>query len=815
MKKNLKNLLCFLSLFVVALTGCNTSTPQNNDPTNDIYDIYKNEGGELSYEEWLKSIKGADGSSILYGDSDPTTQGNNGDVYINSSTWDIFVKNGGNWVKIGNIMGQEGPKGDKGEPGNDGHTPVVTIGENGHWFVDGVDTGVKANGEDGVSVVKTEIDENGDLIITLSNGNTINAGNVVNKTKYTVTFYSTGGSAVNSQTIQNGGKATKPEDPVREGYEFVDWVDKDDNRWLFNIYPVTENLELFATWRACDYTVSFNANGGLGSMDPVSVKAHTSFTIPENGFTARRDSEFIGWKIDGEVDLLQPGDSIVITNDISLLALWRDDISNISIRNLYFSDYQGGDYYLEEIEDKFGVKFNLSTYDYVNWDEQVYNQVNSDNLPDVFHANVKSDNFGTYYKCWAEEGIIKPLPTNLDKWPNIKYLIEHTSNIEHLKIDGLLYGIPVAKDTTDYSTNFSPFTYIYRRDWAKQYGVYQENDEYTWEQFENLLSTFASELDGSGSYALGDAEWGFPSIVNFYKTTSGCYAQDTNGQYVNNFTTSAYITGLNKAKTFLNNGWYYPDQHMASSGDLNTKYCANKIGVLFENLTYSNYATIQNRLKKANPFNQNFNVDDATAIMKIKGEDGKYALEGAENWFSMTLFCNEISDSKLEKILDIFDWLLSEEGTRMSVFGLEGYDYEMVDGEPVLVEENWPKDNKGNYVTRTNGARNLRYAVSLGYDLNKYDPLTDHHAANYLHNWDQEMKTALASGQLRVVAANPEVAWLSTERKSLYTGYLLNESLISTLKYVYGQYNYAQYSSAFNNSYWAMVLAEINGILGQ
>ena len=34
----------------------------------------------------------------------------------------------------------------KGEPGKDGHTPEITIGENGNWFVDGVDIGVSAQG---------------------------------------------------------------------------------------------------------------------------------------------------------------------------------------------------------------------------------------------------------------------------------------------------------------------------------------------------------------------------------------------------------------------------------------------------------------------------------------------------------------------------------------------------------------------------------------------------------------------------------------------------------------------------------------------
>ena len=43
--------------------------------------------------------------------------------------------------------GQNGVDGEDGEDGQDGS--VVTIGQNGNWFIDGIDTGVKAEGSDG------------------------------------------------------------------------------------------------------------------------------------------------------------------------------------------------------------------------------------------------------------------------------------------------------------------------------------------------------------------------------------------------------------------------------------------------------------------------------------------------------------------------------------------------------------------------------------------------------------------------------------------------------------------------------------------
>ncbi len=52
--------------------------------------------------------------------------------------------------------GKDGANGADGKDGADGHSPVVTIGENGNWFIDGVDTGLTSKGEkgaDGDSVV--------------------------------------------------------------------------------------------------------------------------------------------------------------------------------------------------------------------------------------------------------------------------------------------------------------------------------------------------------------------------------------------------------------------------------------------------------------------------------------------------------------------------------------------------------------------------------------------------------------------------------------------------------------------------------------
>ncbi|WP_302683997.1 G5 domain-containing protein, partial [Streptococcus vestibularis] len=60
---------------------------------------------------------GRDGKDVLNGKVDPTTEGKDGDKYVNTETGDVFVKNNGTWEKEGNI---KGPKGDKGAQGLQG-----------------------------------------------------------------------------------------------------------------------------------------------------------------------------------------------------------------------------------------------------------------------------------------------------------------------------------------------------------------------------------------------------------------------------------------------------------------------------------------------------------------------------------------------------------------------------------------------------------------------------------------------------------------------------------------------------------------------
>lgn len=115
--------------------------------------------------------------------------------------------------------------------------------------------------------------------------------------------------------------------PKRDGYEFIGW--QMDGSFVKSINH--QNAELTAIWKKTA-TVSFDANGGDGTMTP---HAGTQITVPECTFVNGGYS-FDGWntKKDGSGTMYKPGDKI--SSDTVLYAQWKantsDDVTDASTK---------------------------------------------------------------------------------------------------------------------------------------------------------------------------------------------------------------------------------------------------------------------------------------------------------------------------------------------------------------------------------------------------------------------------------------------------------------------------------------------------
>jgi uncharacterized repeat protein (TIGR02543 family) len=129
-----------------------------------------------------------------------------------------------------------------------------------------------------------------------------------------VTFDSDGGTAVESQTVKEGGFATKPADPTKVGFTFDGWF-YDVSEWIFTVNKVNSDITLKAKWRVAMCTVSFNTDGGdaIASQD---VNYNTPIDLP---LPVREDYAFDGWFI-GEMKVESP---YTVTQSTILKAKWR------------------------------------------------------------------------------------------------------------------------------------------------------------------------------------------------------------------------------------------------------------------------------------------------------------------------------------------------------------------------------------------------------------------------------------------------------------------------------------------------------------
>ena len=97
--------------------------------------------------------------------------------------------------------------------------------------------------------------------------------------------------------------------------------------WDSDNYPIKAYLEPAAT-------LTFDANGGSGTMDSRQVMTGTAITLPECSFTAPAGKVFAGWEYDGKT--YAAGDEVAFSADVTLTAQWRTTFPDVSDSSAWY-----------------------------------------------------------------------------------------------------------------------------------------------------------------------------------------------------------------------------------------------------------------------------------------------------------------------------------------------------------------------------------------------------------------------------------------------------------------------------------------------
>ena len=124
-----------------------------------------------------------------------------------------------------------------------------------------------------------------------------------------------------------------------DDWTIIGWATSADGPKVYEAnekITLTENqTDLYAKW-AHKCTVTFDANGGSGTMNAIRHGVGGKYTIPSCSFT-RSDYGFIGWatSANGDVAYL-PNESITLTGNLTLYAKWITVGYEITMDNLKY-----------------------------------------------------------------------------------------------------------------------------------------------------------------------------------------------------------------------------------------------------------------------------------------------------------------------------------------------------------------------------------------------------------------------------------------------------------------------------------------------
>jgi putative aldouronate transport system substrate-binding protein len=330
--------------------------------------------------------------------------------------------------------------------------------------------------------------------------------------------------------------------------------------------------------------------------------------------------------------------------------------------------------FFKKVEEALNIKLDIIIPPASGYVEQLQLTLVSGDVPDaVFFPSEQDEMFINAVK----DGAVIPINSYLDKSDNLKaYSYEHSWDALKTLQDENIYGIP----RTSISRNDG---FIVRKDWLDKLGIeIPADNEVTLEQFNEILRAFTfddpdknnrKDTYGVGSFVdknkvlqpvllseLGHYGW--------QKADGGEYPYtlpeyDTQGEVYKNI--------LLYTKKLYEEGSLDPDSPINDSAAASDRFKQGVTGVL---RGFAGHVNAQEKvLKEINP-------QAELTYLFVKGPDNKVQGTGFGTgiWGVWTVTAKS---KHPEKVVQVFDYMLSDEGWDYLYYGVEGVDYTIVNGE--------------------------------------------------------------------------------------------------------------------------------------
>lgn len=369
---------------------------------------------------------------------------------------------------------------------------------------------------------------------------------------------------------------------------------------------------------------------------------------------------------------------------------------------------------LQTLEEKTGVKLIPQDMTSSDYHEKVQLWATNGQLPDIFVGDFVGLGQSSFFD-WVDQGVIKALPEDLSKYPHLEEYMK-MERAQQAMQDGKHYIIP-RQSYGDITYSVLDRTIAYRWDLAQEVGVTEEPK--TWDEFRDMMRKII-KADPEGKKVTGMTQTGAKTLAGVMYPYGGILEKkwiiNDEGKVLPSVFDGDMKAVMNLARDMYEEGTISKDVTQTKSSNAKDSFLQGTTAAMAFNDGPAGLYTLgrdYEELYEGRKF-----LDDVRFAPIFPGADG-------ENWYfvdteawSETYISSKVDDEKMEAILRLYDFLISDEGKTLMFCGIEGEDFEMIDGKPVVKEGVVLKD---------------KYPFALMNNLAVHNPT----------NWDDNFPTSI------------------------------------------------------------------------
>lgn len=336
---------------------------------------------------------------------------------------------------------------------------------------------------------------------------------------------------------------------------------------------------------------------------------------------------------------------------------------------------------LKTVEEKFNVTIIPQN---ITWDDY-YNKIilwaEIGELPDLFIGAYRKDE---RFFQWVKEGILHEIPEDLSAYPNLAQYMDSPER-KSCMVDDKTWCI-FRQTYSEQAETVKDRTIAYRWDLAQEAGITKEPE--SWEEFQTMIKAIM-EADSEGKGIGGMTAKDYTMLIGPLFTysiplgTGGGISFDwvpqdegyVPGIFAGEELGSDAVSTWHLIRDMYEEGVIEEAVFLATTNQAEEKFLTGKSAAICFDGGIGNSEIYSNIGKYWEEVNGSDFFEDVRFLDLMPSVTGElYYTVWGYAW-SESYINAKVSDEKLERILAIYDYLLSEEGTLLSNFGIEGETY--------------------------------------------------------------------------------------------------------------------------------------------